>query len=557
MDITQVLGILDQARSTVQGLTGETNAAFADNKAAISAGGEAEQNLLRQQAIVANQKSLGELNAQKNARRAADAFGTNMDNVEAEIVTQIGAVLKNSAKQAIADRQAVAKIESNNNLFSSPIGFLNDLFFGDEARNKAAASAATFKTASEIMQGLNTATQQSAITQRAIAEVKTDASLLAEQEAAIAFAQQAAAKTRERLAGSDIQRIGMMDQLNARQAHLAVTAFSAKSTADAAARAEARLAAQEKEGKQELASLMTAYNTAAAQLGKPQATNDAEFKQLRMVNKAQTDFLIQKGFELQHSGSMTYGDNPISALQTAQALRVPLTEAQKLIRNKIGNSIAGAGNVKTVQERLQRENGLSPSEARVQAMQIVSDKKQLPQLQLSKVNEDINSWLNQINPGDTSNPYAPPPLNIFEDAVYMKENKFLSDTVLPMIATSSTPVDFDYDRLRALGVAAVNKGVPTSEVVDGLTWLANQAIANNNNVYGYTQLGMPAQANLPMVANIDMSGFFGGTTSRVTDVRDPVAVTRDLLDSISATAAKKVRDDFENMPLEAQAGRLK
>ena len=548
MDLSQVLSVINGSRANSQGLQGQAESAFGKASSAVSAGGEAQQELLKQKAVVDAQRSLGEFQAQENARAAATALGTNMD-VEGQVISQIGQTMRQSAVDMIQAQKEVAKLESNNSMFSNPIGFLQDLFFGDEIRGKAEATTKVFTSAAAALQGLNAATQQTAVTQNAISKVRTDASLLAEQKMAAAEAAKAAATTRERLAGIDLDRINTISTLDARQTQLAIQAYSIKSQADEASRAESRRKAQEAEAKKDIESMISSYNTAAQALGKRPVNSVDEFKELMSVermlpqNRRSMAFMLEKGYELQQTGKMTYGANPIEAMQTVEITKVPVNEPQKLLIQKINRARAGANNVDKVFQDMVAQLGKTEAQLdtatkitlREQAAKMATNAKERPQLEMNAISGALQNWMSQVSVGDTSNPYAPPPINSVAGAPYLENNRFLAQYVAPTVATATAPVEFNPDNLLKYATDAINSGISTTEVAEGWAWLGRQAVLTNNSVYDYSKFGMPEQRYLPMATTIPTSSMFGnGEVVQVVDQTDPAAILQAITKALTA-----------------------
>lgn len=118
----------------------------------------------------------GQLNTQQARVKAANAFGTNVNDVS-DVITMLGSQMRSDAASLLQANNKVTEIEANSDLLTNPGGWLRDLFQGDAARAERNALASRFDQTSKTVQALNAGTQATATTQNAISETLTAASI--------------------------------------------------------------------------------------------------------------------------------------------------------------------------------------------------------------------------------------------------------------------------------------------------------------------------------------------------------------------------------------------
>ena len=137
----------------------------------------------------------GELNTQNARVKVANAFGTNV-NAQSDIITNLAASMRETALALDKAQTNVSRIEAGSDLIGNPVGWLEDLLTGDEARAERDALAGAFDVKQKLVTNLNSATQTSVATQNAISETLTQDSIRQMSEATLLKAQSEAAKAR-------------------------------------------------------------------------------------------------------------------------------------------------------------------------------------------------------------------------------------------------------------------------------------------------------------------------------------------------------------------------
>lgn len=535
VDITSLMNLIGGASGATSGLQQQLEAATGSKKEAITAGSEAEQAAIVNSGIIEAQKHAGQLQAQTYGRQAASSLGTNMSD-DSQIVTQLGAVMRQSALDVIAKAAKVNQTASRSDIFGNPAGFAYDLLYGDAERGALEGATTQFDAASKVMQGLNTATQQNVISQNAIAETKTEATLAAQQELIGNQALMAANAAKEKLAGADMNYINMMDSLNARQVQLATSAYNIQAQQEQRAwmRADRELARQDRldaKGGDEV--LLNYYNAGAMELGQATVSSMAGLRALSSVNKAKMDYLISRGAEIATTGSARMASNPLEALRAVNDFNLPLNPAQRSVADKFTAQLSNATTVGNVEEMLMLQ-GMDPKIAKRAAMEAAGDKKQWATLQRDWLNLKAKRDAEVVNVGDGSNIYAPPALDFLAGKAELDTNPFLSKYIKPMVAAGGGAA-FDPSKfLEFAGNAVMEDKMSVSEISDGIVWMASQAALSNNATVNYHKtFGVSPQEKLVMPTTVKGGSFFGNSVKNV-NLTDPTAVTSRILDAVSS-----------------------
>jgi hypothetical protein len=528
VDITNVLGILESARGTALGLQNDVTDAVSAKKSAISETSTATQSQIANKGLIDLQVSVGELEAQKRSQQIARSIGTDMTDM-AQIATTVGASMKSSGSQVIQAAKEVNELESNNNLLTNPLGFFNDLLFGGEVRGRLSGAATEFDAASKVMANLNQATQASVVTQKALAETHTDATIAAQKQLIADTAAVEAGKSKQLLAGADIELIGMIDGLNARQASMATSAYHIQAQAEQQAWMRAdREAAKAAEEEQ-----LKFFNAGAALTGQPKVTTMAGFRAAISANKGKVNYLISRGAESlsREDGKARIASNPLEFLTVSRDFGLVLNPAQENTRSKLNSSLDQALQVPNAQ-RIFESQGMEKSAASRAAREAIGDKKQWPMLQEQWLRLKAGDDAAHIRVGDSTNIYAPPSLDFIADKPFVSSDPFLSKYIKPLVANQSNAV-FDPSTLLKFSIdAALKDKIPTSDIAESIAWIAKQAELANNASINYPSIGLPAQRGLRMTTVIDNPGRSGGSVKDI-DISDPTAVEARIIDYIS------------------------
>lgn len=543
-DLSSVLNALGAGQGQTQANMGGMQAAGEMQKQAIMQEGEAIGAAGEAQKTVKAQQDAGLLIAQEQSRRAATSLGTNMSDAT-QIVTQIGNDMRNSYAQMQADAAKVNKIEANATL-SNPLGLLYDVLAGDQARANLKGSQTKFDIASKTLQSLNQATQQTAATNLAIAETKSEASNKAGLDFIDAQTKQAQAQNQQKLAGVDIQMFQALDSMNARQISYAVQGYGL--VAQEEQRQWSRMMREtememRKENKQVAQATLDMYNAGLQAAGQNRTVDAASMKLEMATNKQKFDYILSMGVAATTGyGSPRYGADPAQALTGIQAFRINLPAAQAQLAKSLSTDMSQA---------LTPTNLVAAGMAKdvFSAQQLLADKKNHPAIQsqylLKKAERDINS----INPNDTTNLYAPPPIDVLKGKSELQNNPLLKDYLLPSVEAGGN-IRWDPSAMIKAGADGMMTGKYSStQVADAVSWTASQLMLSSDTTRNYRGFGLPTLSEfgkMYMPLNIDPGGYFNTINASI-DVNDPVQVTSLMQRIIAATPGRTFADRLDKL----------
>lgn len=445
-------------------------------------------NLKAQSDLVASQ---GQLATQKARVKAANSFGTNVNDVS-DIITQLGAGMRQDAQDLIAAQNEVADIEANSDIISNPLGWFKDLLQGDAARAKRDALATSFDTKQKVAQGLNQQTQQTAITQNAITETLSQASIQQAADATRLLADAEANK--QAIIGKQYgaQAIEALRQNGAQDFNRSVQVYSqiqedARYKEGAALRQEQFSALQEqrKRGKMEdkeyidMTARVNAYRDSA---GLPQV-NETFIRRAALQPGELGDTIRSQeaqGMKLLGGAIKAFGETPADTINTLRRDTPNLPD-----------SFAPAVSI--------LQQGAQAAQAEI-SKQVMSPDGQMLKKDAAQQKQILNDSIRQVAANAMSNiqtgkgnPYEAPAISVvLAEPNGLADSNFGKVVLQTLVATNQnnpTP-----DMVLAMGIAAVDKGELTlNEVRDGVASFYQNATALNNATGGFLKLGVPTQ----------------------------------------------------------------
>jgi hypothetical protein len=447
----------------------------------------------------------GQLATQQKRVQAANALGTNVGDVT-DIITQIGQEMRTTAVALTNAQARVADIESNSDLLSNPIGWLNDLVNGDGARAERDAQAQKFDTLQKTAAGLNATTQSTAQTQNAITETLTQASIQNTAEATKLLAQAEASK--QAIAGKQYgaQAVEALRQNGAQEFNRQVQVYSqitdeARYQEGAALRREqfAALQEQRKKGKledQEYTDATARVNEYRTKAGLPPVNETFVRRTLTQGGELGDDIRRQEasGMRLMGGEMSVFGNSPAQTISVIQKDTPKLPDSYKPAVTILQE---GATNASAV---IQKE-ALNPT----------SDIKKNTAAQAKIVNESVKAtalnYQSNIQTGK-GNPYEAPPVSVvLAEPNGLKDTKFGQTVLQTLVSTGQnnpTP-----DIVIAAGVSAFQAGeLSLSEARDGIAAFYQNAVGINNATGGFLQLGVPPQQGYRTSVQSFKRGFF-------------------------------------------------
>ena len=173
----------------------------------------------------------GELNTQNARVKVANAFGTNA-NAQSDVITGFAEAMRKDALELSKAQDLVSQVEANSDLLNNPVGWVQDLLFGDEIRAKRDALAASFDTKQKLVTNLNAATQTSVATQNAITETLTADSITKLAEVKALKGQNEAAEARINAAKYGVASIEALQQQGAQAFNRNLSVYNAVESAE-------------------------------------------------------------------------------------------------------------------------------------------------------------------------------------------------------------------------------------------------------------------------------------------------------------------------------------
>jgi hypothetical protein len=448
-------------------------------------------NLTAQAELV---KQQGELATQQQRVTAANAFGTNVGS-QSDVITSLGQNMRDTAVKLLDSQKKVSEIEANSDLFTNPAGWLTDLLTGDAARSERDALAAQFDTTQKIAQGLNQQTQSTAVTQNAISETLTAASIQQTADATkkLADAKALDAKIQGNAYGANaiqtMREVGAQNFNRSMQVYNQVTEDQRWQEGMALRKEQLAMTREARaRGKQddqyyvEAAEQINTYNRSA---GLPEVTPNQTRATLNQSGKI-GDIMRDRqasGFQIQESGSTArmFGD---TASETIQKLsrdkpQLPASFAPASTVLKDSLDLAGQEVAKRIADPV---NGAA----------FKTDKAAQARVYDDTVKNYAKQAQSNIQSGK-GNPYEVVPIaTVLQEVPGLGESNFGKAVLTSLTATGQphpTP-----DLIVATAASALAKGdISFNEARDGLASFFENAVAIKNATGGFLQLGVPLQ----------------------------------------------------------------
>ena len=485
---TQLSGTQTQQAQEQSGLLKQNQGLANEQAGLISSAG----NLTAQAEMV---KQQGELETQKARVAAANAFGTNVGDVS-DIITQIGANMRETGAKLINQQAKVTEIESKSDLINNPIGWFNDLLNGDAARAERDALQAEFDTQQKVAQGLNQQTQSTAITQNAITETLSAASI---QQTAEATKQLADAKALEsKIQGNAyganaiqvMRELGTQEFNRQMQVYSQVTEDSRWKEGMALRKEQFELTREQRlRGKAEDAYYVEAtgqINLYRTNSNLPPVTANQVRATLNQSGKVGEIMRDQQtsGFQIQSQGAnpaRLYGDVPSETFTRLERDNVKLPPSFDPAKSILDDAIPLAQ--AEIQKRI--SDPLTGGELK-------KDKAGQARVYDQAVEGYAKKLQENIQPGK-GNPYEAVPISVItaenQALAQSKFGRIVLDTLVSTGQPQPTP-----DMLIATAVASVEKGdINLNEARDGIVAFFNQSVSIKNSTGGFLQLGVPLQ----------------------------------------------------------------
>lgn len=435
-------------------------------------------------------KLQGELNTQNARVKVANSFGTNV-NAQSDIITSMGASMREDAIKLVEQQNRVSQIEANSDLISNPLGWLTDLLHGDDARAQRDALAASFDTKSKLVQNLNAATQTSVATQNAISETLTQTSIKQAAQLKVLDANNQAAQARIEAAkygASSIEALQTVGAQNFSRQMQVYNAVEENARWQESKRAMLEQRAEKKEINDDVNDMVDRINAYRQTFSLP-SVNAAYVKRNWGSGKVGDMLRDQElaGWRIIDNNGSTEGalgtkpsdayfqikSNDITPPPAWKPSISILEKSEAMFRDQMSQLDPQTGK--------SRSASMKPEEAQAAFDSIVTATAQ--------------EFQKRIRPDD-GNPYEAPPIESVlqsptREAQELKESKFGKLVLQTMVQTGvakPTP-----ELLMATALSSMEKdGLTLSEVRDGVTTYYREAVGLVNATGGFATMNVPA-----------------------------------------------------------------
>lgn len=510
MDLSKLIAASNEMAAASQATAAGVQSAYGDAIAAANTIVGAEERIGVNNAIIQGQLAAGSLEAQQNTRKFAEAAGTNI-GLESEILTILGQQQKELALDVLNRSKRVQRLDEVSHL-GNPLGIIYDAFFGESERSQLETARESLTSVTNSIQGLNQSTQQVALTQQAIAETVTDATVAATADLQLDMATKAAADARIKVASLNVDMLTTVNSLNRQQLDDKFRLFQAQEMAEQRAfQREQReaLAAERDARRAHEEAMVEDYNAGAKLLGVRPVQSAKEIP-TSGARGARAEFIMDKGYELSQTGKLTFGQG--SPLATLEFLKeFPNAQIPEIQRESI-----------QLAERYQAEYATNPAEAIIsaglaknsfEAQQVLAGAK-TQQDRLALMDGVIQAKFERLvsegmNPQDTTHPLAMAPIGNAAGSPILEESPVLSKYVAPLVNSDPNSM-FDPAKILELTRDDVLKGeFTTADVVDGIHSMVELLSTKTTLAKGYHTVASfpPVQAlNMNLDAKVPVVG---------------------------------------------------
>lgn len=483
--------------------------------AAIAATGDAANQIARAgqaAATIQTQEAKGSLEAQENTRRMATANGTNLSESN-EILTLLGDKQRQQALEVSERASRVDAITQAANL-GNPFGLLFDIFYGDSERAALESGQRELESTTQSIQALNQATQTTAITQKAIAQTQTDATVAATEELALAQAAEAVADRKVRMASLNVDMLKSVNSLSQQQLNNVFRQWQAEESAEHRAFLKTQKEEALKAKMAEEASfdeVINYHNEGIKVLGGAPIANRQQFETFRKMGKdvqARMDLAIQKGFELTQTGKLTFGNTPMEALSLKQAYNVQVPPVQQPVFNYLDQWVqeleADPGNVLV-------SLGLESSPLQADAAYKKAKPAEREQIRNLAIQRRFIQEANNLSLDNPSGLLALPPIDNLQGSTILDENPFLAKYVKPSVEAGGG-IAFNPGQYIQMAERDIISGeLSTSDVASGLEAMSKELFTQGVLAKGLTSaFGLPELREYPVTvttSSVETKGF--------------------------------------------------
>lgn len=440
------------------------------------------------------QEELGKLDAQNNTLKAATMLGTNLQDA-AELISPLSSQIRENYLKANEALDRIHKKESVGFL-DDPLGFISNAVTLDQDYADYNHAAEKFNIASNTYAQINNLTQESAVTQNALAQLRTQASAKETAELVKRQAELKATELSQQGLLTNLSGIKAVYELNKDQLEMYKSNYQLEATAEqrqwARAQAEAmleeRIAAREarKASKEDDASTVSYVNSTRRALGIGELGATDVLKLMRMPgtlgDQVRSQFTAGAANASLPSSSFSIASTPAEAAKLTLEAKAPLNPLQAPVKGLVESVYIDAklGKIKEVKD--------------------VKDENHVLQVTNKVIAGKVAAMKSNVLEGGSSNIYSPPALEELA-TTSVKDTKFYK-----VLAPSGS---FNPEALLTQGLAKVKAGeLKVEDVISGISAYANAAKDVNNETKAYSSFGLPKQESF-LTRVDDGSAFFG------------------------------------------------
>lgn len=487
--------ILNQAVS----LTNEqTRLAGEEVRLTEAAAGVANQQAsnINTEALLASQITSAQgqltLQAEQQNRRVAELAGTQLGGAS-DVLGPLLQGMRQDAQRLVLAQDKVSKLEANSDILTNPLGFIRNMVQGDAARNERDAIASSLDARQKTAQALNTATQQSVMTQESIKQTTTQAMIVDMAQMDILKGQIRSAEATKEAYRYGAQAVGVMRQLGAENFNRATNMYQLMTDESryqegmalrkeqlAQARMARRSAQDELKYYDEATARINAFRERA---NLPPMQAHQVRMQLNQNSKLGETLREQeyRGYILDDMGDAgpLYGN---SASESINLLQMSGAGLPKQYEQMAGAVITGAVS--------KLDTAVSAEALKAQNPALAKDKQFRDRILDQLVKAEAVSLTANIQPGK-GNPYELPKLDTLLSSVpEIGQTEFGQKILAPLAAAGQR--DINPDQLLALASEAISKGeLSINAARDGYTSLFSNGVALRNASGGFLAMSVP------------------------------------------------------------------
>lgn len=492
VDISSILNAVNNQNYSSQTVA---DTIISDTNAVQAAGEDKLKSITQQtdsQIIVDSAKASGELRAQQNSRNAATSLGTNMD-LASSVINSLGSRMVDEYTKADINLQAIHNKESTGFL-DSPLQYIANQFTLPQDREEYNYHAQRFNLAEQALASLNSATQSTTLTQNAIAEIKTAASLEAATQVTKAKSAQLADEVKQQNLLYNIQGLKIVQDINQQGVDLLFKTQSALVSQENLDIARQHLEETRKvhmlqlEERQDKIDKNKADLAEVQELGK--TINDGRFSLgLAPIPTGRAIQLMKMGGDIgnqikyqysigalqQSVGKPIIAEEPGMAAKVVTETQAPLSPAMDPIRKLLTSVYSDAATGKLDKKIDIKNEG-----------QVIGATN-------STIKTVVSNMAANIKTGDTTNIYAAPDLASVSTSQAVQDSVLYQKVFQPALVAGNL-TESNPDLLISLATNATQKGIISyEEAVQGITNYYKQVTLLNNTTKDYSRVGITPQ----------------------------------------------------------------